>query len=331
MFVVPNQLPRRVRAESRLPCATKPKEQGHISLRAHITGRVQWQGPVCGAQMPLRSQGHVIHHHREDSLLHLPGILCAQDHHLTPTKRQGHGSGRRHASRVPVAWEAACIEDHKRPGEAVGLELVELRLRRWDEHVLHEERMIRPRGYDTDRDSVLLVPACKAVHNVKPFLSVQVVHGSLTVDLEHGLLQLDVDLPPPNVTHAVELLHNALVLGGSPCLLAAGDRQGTRRRDEAAFLVTQCLLVEHSRTGVVVYVLDLKTKVRCLVQDVKLGAAELLAELEGILKLVTCRGVLPDIQVLSQGRSDALLEVLGACHVLKLEGARASEGKREKG
>ena len=108
MFVVPNQLPRRVRAESRLPCATKPKEQGHISLRAHITGRVQWQGPFCGAQMPLRSQGHVIHHHREDSLLHLPCVLRAKDHHLPPAERQRHGGGGGHPRGVPVAWEAAC-------------------------------------------------------------------------------------------------------------------------------------------------------------------------------------------------------------------------------
>mmetsp|Transcript_139616 Transcript_139616/g.197703 ORF Transcript_139616/g.197703 Transcript_139616/m.197703 type:complete len:206 (+) Transcript_139616:705-1322(+) len=93
MFVVPNQLSRRVRAESRLPCATKPEEQGHISLRAHIAGRVQWQRPFCGAQMPLRSQRHVIHHHREDSLLHLPRVLRAKDHHLSPAERQGHGSG----------------------------------------------------------------------------------------------------------------------------------------------------------------------------------------------------------------------------------------------
>ena len=50
-------------------------------------------------------------------LLHLPGILCAQDHHLTPTKRQGHGSGRRHASRVPVAWKAA----YRRPTRHVSL------------------------------------------------------------------------------------------------------------------------------------------------------------------------------------------------------------------
>ena len=41
--------------------------------------------------------------------------------------------------------------------------------------------------------------------------------------------------------------------------------------------------------------------------------------------------VLADIQVLSQGRSDALLEVLGACHVLTRHGARASEAKQEKG
>mmetsp|Transcript_17282 Transcript_17282/g.35600 ORF Transcript_17282/g.35600 Transcript_17282/m.35600 type:complete len:301 (-) Transcript_17282:86-988(-) len=300
MLIVSNEFPGRVRAECRLPSATQPEEERDVSLRAHIARGVQWQCPLCRAQVPFWSQRHVVHHHREDSLLHLPGILCAENYHLTPTERQGHGSGRSHTSRVPVAWEAACIEDHKGPGEGVGLELVELRLRGRNQHVLHEESMICPGGDDADGDSVLLVPACKAVHNIKSFLSVQVVHGSLTVDLEHGLLQLDVDLPPPNVTHAVELLHNALVLRRSSGLLATGDRQGTRGRDEAAFLVTQRLLVKHSRAGIVVDVLDLQSQVRCLIQDVELGTAELLAQLEGILELVCRRSVLANIQMLSQ-------------------------------
>mmetsp|Transcript_74233 Transcript_74233/g.174227 ORF Transcript_74233/g.174227 Transcript_74233/m.174227 type:complete len:206 (+) Transcript_74233:705-1322(+) len=93
MLIVSNEFPGRVRAECRLPSATQPEEERDVSLRAHIARGVQWQCPLCRAQVPFWSQRHVVHHHREDSLLHLPRVLRAKDHHLSPAERQGHGSG----------------------------------------------------------------------------------------------------------------------------------------------------------------------------------------------------------------------------------------------
>ena len=108
MLVIPDQVSGRVRAEGRLPGATEPEEEGHVALAAHVARGVQRQRPFRWGQVPLGSQGHVVHHHRKDTLLHLPGILRAEDHHLPPAQRQGHGGGGGHAGRVPIAREATC-------------------------------------------------------------------------------------------------------------------------------------------------------------------------------------------------------------------------------
>lgn len=54
---------------------------------------------------------HQVHHDGQDALLHLAGVLGAQDDHLAAPKVQGDAGGRGHALGVAVGREAAGIVD----------------------------------------------------------------------------------------------------------------------------------------------------------------------------------------------------------------------------
>jgi hypothetical protein len=63
------------------------------------------------------------------------------------------------------------------------VEVLELRSLRADKHVAHEEGVVGTRADDADLDLVLLVPSCVTVDNVDAVPCVEVVNGSLAVDL----------------------------------------------------------------------------------------------------------------------------------------------------
>lgn len=49
--------------------------------------------------------GHEVVHDAEEALLHLAGVLRAQDHHLPPSEVDVYARGRRHVVRVTVTGE----------------------------------------------------------------------------------------------------------------------------------------------------------------------------------------------------------------------------------
>lgn len=63
------------------------------------------------------------------------------------------------------------------------MEVLELLTRRADEHVAHEESMVGAGAHNADFDTVLLVPAGITIHDVDAVSGVEVVNGTLTVNL----------------------------------------------------------------------------------------------------------------------------------------------------
>ena len=55
------------------------------------------------------SLGHQIVHHAEKAFLHLPGVLCAEDHHFPPREVKVDARRGRHVVRVTVARELSSI------------------------------------------------------------------------------------------------------------------------------------------------------------------------------------------------------------------------------
>lgn len=65
------------------------------------------------------------------------------------------------------------------------MEVLKLLSRGPDKHVSHEESMVGASADNADVDPVALVPASEAIDNVDAVAGVQVVDGSLPVNLPH--------------------------------------------------------------------------------------------------------------------------------------------------
>jgi hypothetical protein len=111
------------------------------------------------------------------NLLHLAGVLSSKNNHLLIGKVDGDGCSRGHTASIPVGRESAAIVDH-----IVRMEVLQLLSRRADQHVAHEQSMVRAGAHDTDADPVALVPSCEAVDDVDALAGVEVVNGTLAVD-----------------------------------------------------------------------------------------------------------------------------------------------------
>ena len=172
MLIVTNQVALGIRRKGSLAGTRKTEEERHGAVAALVGGRVQGEDVVLDR--------HLVEEHGEDALLHLAGVLGAEDDHLLFSEVDGHGGARRHARRVAVGGELAGIVD-----DVVGLEVLELLARRPDEHVPHEERVVGARADDAHPDPVLLIPSRVAVDDVDAIPGVEVVDGTLAVDLPH--------------------------------------------------------------------------------------------------------------------------------------------------
>ena len=94
------------------------------------------------------------HHYGEHALLHLAGVLGAEDDHLHALEVDLDRGGGGHSGRETVGGELAGVVDDK-----VGLAKVgEFFLSRTDEHVVHEQGMVSSCANDTDFDAVFRIP-----------------------------------------------------------------------------------------------------------------------------------------------------------------------------
>ncbi len=182
--------------------------------------------------------GHEVVHDREDTLLHLTGVLGTEDNHLATLEVDLNRGGRGHTSGETVGRELAGVVD-----DEVGLtKVLELLLGRADQHVVHEESVVGTRANDTDLEAVLGVPACETVKDIDVVTGVEVVDGTLTVDLEGVLVHLDVDGAPPDVVLGGLLVDDTLVLGRTTGLLTGVVDQGTGGRDDGTLLLDGVLV-----------------------------------------------------------------------------------------
>lgn len=169
MLVITDERTLRISGQSGLASTGETEEDGDVAILALVGGRVQSQNVVLNR--------HLVEEHGEDTLLHLTGILRAEDDHLLVGKVDGNGGGRGHTLGVAVGRERTGVVDH-----VVGVEVLELLGRRADEHVAHEEGMVGTGADDPDADPVSLIPAGKAVDDVDAVARVEIVDSAFAVD-----------------------------------------------------------------------------------------------------------------------------------------------------
>lgn len=232
VLVVADELAVRVCGKRGFARAAEPKEQRHVvAVDALVGGRVQGENVVV--------DGHQVEHHGENALLHLARVLGAQDHHLHLLEvdlDRGLGG---HALRVGVGRELAGVPD----GELGLAKVAELFFRGPDQHVGHEQRVVRARAHDPNLDAVAGVPPGVRVHDVEVVARAQVVCGALAVDQPRLLRALLVDGAPPDVVRGRGLVDDALVTWRPPGL-GPGVRDQRAGRGYRGLALAECVFVQ---------------------------------------------------------------------------------------
>lgn len=170
VLVVTDQGTVGVSREGGLASAGKTEEESDVAVLALVGGGVQGEDVVL--------DGHFVEENGEDTLLHLTSVLGTEDDHLLGLEVDGDGGDRGHTGSVTVGREGTGVVDG-----VVGVEVLELLTRRADKHVAHEESMVGAGADDTDADTVLLVPAGVTIDDVDAVTGVEVIDGTLAVDL----------------------------------------------------------------------------------------------------------------------------------------------------
>ena len=127
--------------------------------------------------------GHEVVHDREDALLHLAGVLGAEDDELAASR--GDRSTLVFDVMPVVRRLAGKLRRRCRSRRRARRSSSSSSRRRADQHVVHEQRVIRPRA-DRRGPSARLcrIPAGEAVDDVQLLPRVEVVDGPLAIDLE---------------------------------------------------------------------------------------------------------------------------------------------------
>ena len=165
--------------------------------------------------------GHQVVHHREDALFHFAGVFGAQDDEFASLQADIDAGAGGHLVRVRIGGKLAGVVDH-----VVGLAEIGRFFRRGtDQHVVHEQRVVRPGADDADLDAIARVPAGETIDDVKLLASVQIIDGALAVDDEYLLVELDVHRPPPNAVATIGVIDDAFIHRAAAGFFAGADDQ----------------------------------------------------------------------------------------------------------
>ena len=211
MLVISDQKALRIGRQRRLARPGEAEQQ-----RRAFGRRIRGGGAMHRQHSQL---GHQIVHDREDTLLHLTGVLRSENHHLAVFEAQIH-RGLGEAGRLVQRGELARVVDH-----VVGVpEFGQLPACGPDEHVVHEQRVVRPRADHTDLEPVGRIPAGETVDAEDRIAQVEVIARPLSVEREQLRLDRRVDRPPPDIPLGIDVLHEMLVHRRASRLLArVGD------------------------------------------------------------------------------------------------------------
>mmetsp|Transcript_5437 Transcript_5437/g.12488 ORF Transcript_5437/g.12488 Transcript_5437/m.12488 type:complete len:236 (+) Transcript_5437:615-1322(+) len=153
MLVVADQQAILICGQRGLSRSTEAEENGHIAGLALVGAGVHAQNSTLGQQVV---------HDGENTFLHLPSILRAQNHHLSGLEVQTHRGPGGHAIGGTVRRKGAAVVD----GVVRLAEVQQFLLGRSDEHVVHEECMVRSAGDDSNLVAEVRVPPSEAIEHV---------------------------------------------------------------------------------------------------------------------------------------------------------------------
>lgn len=166
-------------------------------------------------------------HNTEDTLLHFTSVLSTQDDNLVV---------------LEVNLDSALsgqVLDGERSLEFTSIENVEIDFLviteilnkllggRGDEHVLHEESVVRSAADNSDFESVLGIPSSVSIDNIKSGLLAEILDGKVSAELVAVGVDGDVDITPPDGVLGGLIENDSLFLGDTSGSLTRVGNEGT--------------------------------------------------------------------------------------------------------
>ena len=207
MFVVSDQGSFGIGGQSGFTCPGQPEEQRNVAL-----------GSFVGATVHRKHAdfGHQIVHDREDALFHFTGVLRAQEHKFAILETESDTRLGGHAFNLGIGVSGAAVID-----DEIGLAEVGQLLRCGaDQHVVHKQRMIRLATDHSHLQLMLRIPAGVTIEHVEVFTGIQILDCHSAELRKAVMLELNVDVAPPNIFTRLRILDDAFVLGTATGLLA---------------------------------------------------------------------------------------------------------------
>jgi hypothetical protein len=204
MLIVTNKLSVSDSRKGSLSCSRKTEEEADISLRADI---------AAGVKRKVSLLGHEVVHDGEHTFFHLSGILSTQDNHLSLLEVETHCCIVDHIGETFVGIELSGIEDIVISSFAeIFLEFLNSGS---DQHVGHEQGVIRAGAHDSDLDSLLGAPSRISINNINNSASIQVTLGQGAEDIKGGALHASVHVSPSDFFLSDGISHDGLRSRGS--------------------------------------------------------------------------------------------------------------------
>ena len=150
---------------------------------------------------------HDVIHDREHAFFHLTGVFGSQNHHLSTIKMDRYTCRAGHSLDVRLGRTLAGVVNHV----IRFAERLEFLLGRSNQHVVHEECVIRSRTDNSNFNSVFRIPTREAVHHVKPGLRIEECRREFLKLCKRRVGQCDVDRAPPDIRFTGRLRNDPLV------------------------------------------------------------------------------------------------------------------------
>ena len=111
-------------------------------------------------------------------------------------------------------------------------------------HDLHEKRVVRASADDADLDAVVGIPSGEGVDDVNLLAGIEIVFGTLAVDLEGVLTDVHVDIAPPDVICGGGVFGDSFIAGRTASFFTGVGNERTESRKASGWFVADCVHVK---------------------------------------------------------------------------------------
>ena len=185
--------------------------------------------------------GQNIVQNRKNALFHLTRIFRPQNNHLSHFKTHIHARRRGHLCRISVRGKSARIKN-----DIIRLaKIFELCARGAHKHIVHKQSMVSPGANNAHLNAIFGIPTRITVNHIDAVANIEIIDSPLSIDEKRALVELDIDLTPPDIVRTIGMIHNALVLWTAPGLFSRTHNKCPSTRNSRSGLVGQCLFVKH--------------------------------------------------------------------------------------